>query len=164
MFLRVLQLTATLIAIGITLHTFAPQTVDAQAAPQDAAREHAAIRAVLTDQQTAWNRGDVRTFMKGYWNSPELTFASSNGFVRGWEPVAARYERDYPNQAVMGQLDFSDLEIRILGPEAALVLGKWHLHRASGDVGGIFSLVFQKFPEGWRIIHDHTSSIAAPKS
>jgi ketosteroid isomerase-like protein len=164
MFLRVLQLTAALIGIGIISHALAPQQVDAQSAPPAAATVQAAIRAVLTNQQTAWNRGDVRTFMKGYWNSPELTFAGSNGFVRGWEPVAARYERDYPNQAVMGQLDFSDLEIRILGPEAALVLGKWHLQRASGDVGGIFSLVFQKFPEGWRIIHDHTSSVAAPKS
>jgi uncharacterized protein (TIGR02246 family) len=164
MFLRVLQLTAALISIGIVFHALTPQKVEAQSAPPAAAKDQTAIRAVLTDQQTAWNRGDVRTFMKGYWNSPELTFAGSNGFVRGWEPVAARYERDYPNQAMMGQLDFSDLEIRILGPEAALVLGKWHLHRASGDVGGIFSLVFQKFPEGWRIIHDHTSSVAAPKS
>jgi len=164
MFLRVLQLSAALIGIGFVSHALAPQKVDAQSAPPTAAREQAAIRAVLTDQQTAWNRGDVRAFMKGYWNSPELTFAGSNGFVRGWEPVASRYERDYPNQAMMGQLDFSDLEIRILGPEAALVLGKWHLHRASGDLGGIFSLVFQKFPEGWRIIHDHTSSVAAPKS
>jgi uncharacterized protein (TIGR02246 family) len=164
MFLRMLQLTAALIGIGIVSHALAPQKVDAQAAPPAAAREQAAIRAVLTDQQTAWNRGDVRAFMKGYWNSPELTFAGSSGLVRGWEPVAARYERDYPNQATMGRLDLSDLEIRILGPEAALILGEWHLQRASGDVGGIFSLVFQKFPEGWRIIHDHTSSIAAPKS
>ena len=164
MLLRVLQLTAALTGIGIVSHALTPQTIDAQGVAPAVAREQAAIRAVLTDQQTAWNRGDVRTFMKGYWNSPELTFAGSNGFVRGWEPVAARYERDYPNQVVMGQLDFSELEIRILGPEAALVLGKWHLKRASGDVGGIFSLVFQKFPEGWRIIHDHTSSIATPKS
>jgi uncharacterized protein (TIGR02246 family) len=164
MLLRVLQLTAALIGIGIASHALRSQTVDTQAATPAVATEQAAIRAVLTEQQTAWNRGDVRTFMKGYWNSPELTFAGNNGFVRGWEPVAARYERDYPNQAVMGQLDFSELEIRILGPEAALVLGKWHLQRASGDVGGIFSLVLQKFPEGWRIIHDHTSSIAAPKS
>src|SRR5580700_2803241 len=127
MFLRVLQLSAALIGIGFVSHALAPQKVDAQSAPPTAAREQAAIRAVLTDQQTAWNRGDVRAFMKGYWNSPELTFAGSNGFVRGWEPVASRYERDYPNQAMMGQLDLSDLEIRILGPEAALILGEWHL-------------------------------------
>jgi ketosteroid isomerase-like protein len=58
----------------------------------------------------------------------------------------------------MGKLEFSDLEIRQLGPEAALVLGRWHLERQSDEVGGVFSLVFQRFPEGWRIIHDHTSA------
>jgi beta-aspartyl-peptidase (threonine type) len=44
-----------------------------------------------------------------------------------------------------------------LGKNAALVLGRWHLKRDSGELGGIFTLVFQQFPNGWRIIHDHTS-------
>ena len=56
-------------------------------------------------------------------------------------------------------LQFSQLEFRFLGPDAALVLGHWHLTRKSGDVGGVFSLVWQRFPEGWRIIHDHTSAV-----
>jgi ketosteroid isomerase-like protein len=58
----------------------------------------------------------------------------------------------------MGHLEFSELEVRPLGPDAALVLGKWHITRAAGDVGGIFTLVLQKFPEGWRITHDHTTA------
>ena len=119
--------------------------------------DRAAIVAVLTSQQTDWNKGDIRSFMAGYWNSSELTFAGTRGFTRGWEPVLARYEKNYADKAAMGTLDFSELEVRQLGPEAALVLGKWHLQRQAGDVGGIFTLVFQKFPEGWRIIHDHTT-------
>jgi ketosteroid isomerase-like protein len=125
-------------------------------------REHAAIRAVLSGQQNAWNRGDVAAFMQGYWNSPQLSFASSSGFVRGWDKVTNRYKQNYPDRASMGKLDFSDLEVHTLGPDAALVLGKWHLQRASADVGGIFSLVFQRFPEGWLIVHDHTSVVANP--
>lgn len=121
---------------------------------------NAEIRAVLNEQQAAWNRGDVEGFMKGYWNSPDLTFAGSNGVTRGWEPVMARYRRNYPDAAAMGHLDFSDIEIRLLGSDAALVLGRWHLKRASDEPGGVFTLVFQKFPEGWRIIHDHTSADA----
>ena len=117
----------------------------------------AAIVAVLTSQQNDWNKGDIRGFMAGYWNSSELTFAGTRGFTRGWEPVLARYEKSYVDKAAMGTLDFSELEIRQLGPEAAFVLGKWHLQRQGGDVGGIFTLVFQKFPAGWRIIHDHTT-------
>ena len=117
-----------------------------------------AIRAVLTYQQAAWNRGDIDTFMKGYWNSPELSFAGSNGVTRGWEPVMARYRKNYPDAAAMGHLDFSEIEIRMLGNDAALVLGRWHLKRANDEPGGVFTLVFQRFPEGWRIIHDHTSA------
>ncbi len=126
-------------------------------------QDQTAIRQVLTEQCEAWNRGDVAAFMKGYWNSPEVTFAGGSGFVKGWEPVTARYKTQYPDQAAMGKLDFSELQIRPLGPDAALVLGKWHLNRASGDVGGIFSLVFQRMSDGWRIVHDHTS-VVPPRS
>lgn len=118
------------------------------------------IRAVLAEQQSAWNRGDVETFMRGYWNSPDLTFAGSSGVTRGWEPVMERYRRNYPDVAAMGHLDFSELEIHLLGNDAALVLGRWHLKRANDEPGGFFTLVFQRFPEGWRIIHDHTSADA----
>lgn len=116
-----------------------------------------AIRKVLSAQQSDWNHGDIRAFMAGYWNSPEITFAGSKGFTRGWQPVLERYEKTYAGKEAMGTLDFSELEIRPLGPDAALVLGRWHLQRQAGDVGGIFTLVFRRFPEGWRIVHDHTT-------
>lgn len=133
-------------------------------APADAREaDRKTILRVLTDQQTAWNAGDVRAFLEGYWHSEELTFAGSSGVSRGWEGVRARYEKNYPNRAAMGTLDFSGLEYRFLGADAALVLGKWHLKRDSGDVGGVFSLVWQRFPEGWRIVHDHTSAVVETK-
>jgi len=120
-----------------------------------------AINDVLRAQQAAWNRGDVDAFLVGYWPSPELTFSGSSGVSRGWDGVLARYKKSYPNHAAMGQLEFSDLEFRFLGPDAALVLGQWHLKRESGDIGGVFTLVWQKFPDGWKIIHDHTSAVGA---
>ncbi len=123
-----------------------------------------AISAVLNAQQTTWNRGDVDAFLGGYWHSPELTFSGSSGVARGWDGVLTRYKKNYPDRAAMGQLDFSDLEFRFLGPDAALVLGRWHLKRERDDLGGVFTLVWQRFPEGWKIIHDHTSAVAAPKS
>lgn len=120
-----------------------------------------AIVALLNAQRDDWNRGDIRAFMAGYWNSPELTFAGSKGFTHGWEPVLERYEKTYADHAAMGKLDFSELEVRPLGPDAAFVLGHWHLQRQMGDVGSIFTLVLQKFPEGWRIVHDHTTQSPA---
>jgi ketosteroid isomerase-like protein len=119
-----------------------------------------AIVAVLNAQESAWNRGDVTEFMQGYWNSPEVSFAGSNGITRGWKDLLARYQKSYPDQKAMGHLDFSDLEVRPLGKDAALALGRWHLKRDADELGGVFSLVFQRFPEGWKIIHDHTSADA----
>ena len=116
------------------------------------------VKALLLQQQADWNRGDVTAFMHGYWDSPELTFAGSTSFTRGWKPVLERYQHSYPDKAAMGHLDFSDLEIRPLGSDAALVLGRWHLTKDSGASGGIFTLVLQHFPEGWRIVHDHTNA------
>lgn len=121
-----------------------------------------AITAVLSAQQAAWNRGDVDAFLVGYWHSSELTFSGSSGVSRGWDGVLARYKKTYPDRATMGQLDFSDLEFRFLGPDAALVLGRWHLKREN-EVGGVFSLVWQRFPDGWKIVHDHTSAVAQQK-
>jgi uncharacterized protein (TIGR02246 family) len=122
-------------------------------------RDGAAIETVLTTQQRAWNEGNADAFLDGYWRSEELTFSGSQGVSRGWNGVRERYKKSYPDRATMGKLDFSGLEFRGLGPDAALVLGRWHLVREKGDVGGVFSLVFQRFPEGWKIIHDHTSVV-----
>jgi len=126
--------------------------------------DRAAIEAVLNAQEAAWNRGDVDAFLTGYWHSAELTFSGSGGIARGWDGVLARYKKNYPDRAAMGQLDFSSLEIRFLGPDAALVLGRWYLKREKGDIGGVFSLVWERFPDGWKIVHDHTSAVEATAS
>lgn len=125
--------------------------------------DKAAITSVLASQQSAWNEGKVDAFLEGYWHSDELTFSGSSGVARGFNAVRERYLKSYPDRQAMGKLDFSELEIRMLdqSASAALVLGHWHLSREKGDVGGVFSLVFQRFPEGWRIIHDHTSVVPA---
>ena len=139
------------------LGQFSPQADDWQ-------RDRAAITGALTAQQEAWNRGDVDAFLRGYWRSPELTFSGSGGIARGWDGVLARYKEHYPNREAMGKLEFSALEFRFLGSDAALVLGHWHLARQKGDVGGVFSLVLERFPEGWRIIHDHTSEVPSGRT
>jgi ketosteroid isomerase-like protein len=119
-----------------------------------------AIQGVIDAQQRAWNQGEIEAFLRGYWRSPELTFAGSNGVTRGWDAVLVRYKEAYPDRAAMGQLSFSELEFRFLGADGALVLGRWHLERANRSIGGVFSLVWQRVPEGWRIVHDHTSVVA----
>ena len=130
-----------------------------RASPRSTTGPETAVRAILDAQQSAWNEGKVDVFLEGYWKSDGLTFSGSQGITRGFAGVQERYRRSYPDRQTMGKLDFTDLEVRVLNPDAALVLGHWHLTREKGDIGGVFSLVFQRFPEGWRIIHDHTSAV-----
>jgi hypothetical protein len=131
------------------------------AAQEKAQGVDAALRGLLAAQAADWNRGDIDAFMRGYWNSPEITFAGTSGISRGWQTVLDHYHKNYPDRATMGHLDFGEIEITPLGNDAALILGRWHLSRDAGPVGGIFTLVARRFPEGWRIIHDHTSADAA---
>jgi len=122
-----------------------------------------AIRAVLDAQVVAWNSGDIEGFMEGYWRSPKLTFSSGGDVTRGWDATLQRYKKKYQSEgAEMGKLTFRDLEIESLGPEAALVRGRWQLVRTKDKPGGVFSLVLRKLPEGWRIVHDHTSAAESP--
>ena len=118
-----------------------------------------AIRAVLEMQQAAWNRGDVEAFMSGYESSEDTTFVSAS-VTRGYQKVLDSYHRRDPTKEKMGQLTFSDIQIRLLGTDYGSVIGRWHLDRsaeAGGDVGGIYTLLFRKTAQGWKIILDHTS-------
>lgn len=114
------------------------------------------IRKVMQEQADAWNRGDIEGFMRGYWNSDKLVFVSST-VTRGWQPTLERYKKSYDSREKMGTLTFSDLEITVLSKDAAVVLGSWALQRANDNPKGKFTLIFRKFKDGWRIVHDHTS-------
>jgi uncharacterized protein (TIGR02246 family) len=116
------------------------------------------IRAVISAQQVAWNRGDIETFMKGYWRSDGTVFVSGDEVTRGWQTVYDRYKAKYSNREKMGTLTFSELEISALGPDSAVALGRWELKRAQDNPHGRFTLIFRRTPEGWRIVHDHTSA------
>jgi ketosteroid isomerase-like protein len=122
--------------------------------------DKAAVEHILRIQQEAWNRHDLDGFMVGYWNSPELTFFSDAKENHGWQAALDRYQARYASPGhEMGKLDFSELRIEVLGPEAAFVRGAWHLTMSDGKTPhGMFTLVFRKFPDGWKIVHDHTSS------
>lgn len=125
------------------------------------ATDAAAIRSVLERQQTAWNRGDIESFMaEGYWHSEELSFYSGGRVSKGFDNVLAGYIKRYrEGGAETGQLDFSDLDIAVLSADAALVRGRWKVDfSAKNDAGGLFTLLFRKTDGAWRIVHDHTSS------
>jgi beta-aspartyl-peptidase (threonine type) len=121
--------------------------------------DKAAIQKVLDEQVVAWNKGDLKSFMAGYWNSPDLSFSSGKDKTRGWQATYERYQKRYQSEGrEMGKLTFSELEIDMLGPNSAYVRGRWQLVTRREKPGGLFTLIFKRLPEGWRIVHDHTSS------
>lgn len=123
-----------------------------------------AIRAVLEAQQQSWNAGDIDNFMLGYAQGDTTRFASGDRVLLGWQQVLERYKTAYSSRAAMGTLDFSEIDIVAMGREHALAFGRWRLKRDLGDLNGLFTLVFQKTRQGWRIVHDHTSKADTPGS
>jgi len=118
-----------------------------------------AIRKLLEAQVADWNRGDIAAFMKSYDNSPETTFVGER-VLKGYSSVLARYKHQYPDRGAMGQLRFTELEVRMLSTEHGVVTGRFSLtriHEAGGPAAGVFSLVLRHTNTGWKIIHDHTS-------
>jgi beta-aspartyl-peptidase (threonine type) len=117
------------------------------------------VRAVLEQQVADWNKGDLDGFLAGYWNSPKVVFQSGGQRLDGWEAMRDRYRRRYQAEGrAMGRLAFSALDIVPLGPEAVLARGQWRLTMPDGtQPGGLFTVIFRKLPEGWKIVHDHTS-------
>lgn len=128
------------------------------------AGEEEDVRAVLEAQAEAWNRGDIEAFMEGYWKSDQLRFASGGSVTTGWEETLESYQRRYDTPEKMGRLSFSKLDIRLLSESSALAFGHWRLKRREGNLGGVFTLVFEKIGSDWRIVHDHTSEDPLPLS
>jgi ketosteroid isomerase-like protein len=115
------------------------------------------IKLVMKFQESAWNRGDIPGYMKGYWNSDSLLFIGSKGPTYGYTKTLTNYLKSYPTRDKMGQLTFDFVKIEILSNTQAFVVGKWHLKRKDDDVGGHFTLLWRKIDGEWKIVVDHSS-------
>jgi beta-aspartyl-peptidase (threonine type) len=145
-----------------------PRTLAAVAlvlyAPLASAADADLVKAVLTQQADAWNKGDLNTFLDTYWKSDDLVFFSGGTVSKGHKAVSDRYHKRYKADGKeMGKLAFTDLEVEMLGADAAVVRGKWKLELKAEKPDGLFTLVVKKLPGGWKIVHDHTSASEPPK-
>ena len=120
-------------------------------------KDEAAIRQLMADQTTAWNRGSLDDFMKGYWNNDSLVFIGKNGPTYGYKNALTNYKKNYDSPDKMGQLTFTLLEIDRLSPDYYFVIGKFALKRKVGDLAGTYTLLFRKINGHWKVIVDHTS-------
>ncbi|MBI1287972.1 MAG: DUF4440 domain-containing protein [Flavobacteriales bacterium] len=122
--------------------------------PNDSEKQ---IRQVLAEQQDCWNQGDLECFMQGYWKSDSLKFIGRSGINYGWQATLDNYKKSYPDKAAMGTLNFEILSLEPLGSDHYLVTGKWKLTRQSDEPHGLFTLIWQRFGDEWKIIYDHSS-------
>src|SRR5438270_7433313 len=156
--------TAFIIAAIVPGSGFTPSPSPAEARPPapsptpTQAENEAEIRQVLKAQQLAWNRGEIERFMESYWRSRDTVFISGDTIKHGWQTVHDRYRSRYSDPEKMGQLTFSELEVRMFGYDGAMASGRWKLERAHDQPHGCFTLIFRKTPDGWKIVHDHTST------
>jgi len=125
--------------------------------------DRAAITSVLDNQIAAWNRGDLPSYMDGYARTPALVFTSGGDIRRGWQEALNHYQSRYAiDPKAMGTLEFQIDSIDPVGADGAVVLGHWELTGTAHPGRGVFTLVLERRPEGWRIIHDHTSLSHSP--
>jgi len=119
-------------------------------------KDEAIIQSILEQQTVEWNKGNLEGFMSGYWQNDSLMFINNNGISYGWQRALDNYKKGYPDTASMGKLNFNLLQIKRLSADYFFVIGKWHLTRSIGDVGGAFTLVICKIKGRWIITADHS--------
>lgn len=115
------------------------------------------IRSILNRQTQDWNRGDIQSFMHGYWENDSLMFIGKNGVTYGYQTTLNNYKKNYPDTTAMGKLQFQILQVKPQGEGYYFVLGKWMLKRSIGDLSGHYTLIFRKIKGEWVIISDHSS-------
>lgn len=120
-------------------------------------KDETAIRNILAQQTIAWNGGDIENFMQPYWHNDSLMFIGKSGITYGWQKTLEKYKTGYPDAAAMGKLDFTILQAKRLSVMYFSIVGKWHLARTTGDIGGYFTLLFKKIKNAWVIVQDHSS-------
>ncbi len=142
-------------AIIATLLIFSSSFFSNQIQAQD--KDELAIRKILASQTEQWNKGNIASFMNGYWKSDSLLFVGKSGANFGYQKTLDNYYKGYPDTAAMGKLNFDLIQVKRLSPEYFFVLGKWHLKRSIGDIGGAYTLLFRKIKGEWVIVVDHSS-------
>lgn len=115
------------------------------------------IQHVMDKQQEAWNRGDIKGFMDGYWASDSLRFIGKRGITYGWQATLENYQKSYPGSEAMGKLQFTNLTMELTGDSSAYVIGKWQLFRTADTLSGHYSLLWKQLNGKWLIVADHSS-------
>ncbi len=130
--------------------------IAANAAPADV--ENAAILKVVADMEQAWNRGDFPGYMAAFEN-PSVVFVSNGKIQSGWQGTLDHYVRDYGGAVERrGTVHFYDIRIDMISPDAAMLIGHFHLERPEHPQEGINTRLMRKIGGRWVIAMNHVSA------
>ncbi len=105
-----------------------------------------------------WNKGDVENYMNiCYPKREDVLMQSSNSRIYGFTKLYEMYVKVFKNEETRGVLSFSDIEVKVITSETVMEIGKFTLDFKDGKKrSGYYTALLKKFPEGWRIVHDHS--------
>jgi len=131
----------------------------APASPSDQVALRKQIGAQLERAAADWNRGDLQGFLSDYARESTTTFVDGRRARHGFDFIRNNYSGRFAPGARRDSLHFEEVEARRLSPTLALVTARYILQRRGATTAsGPFTLVMELRPEGWRILHDHSSS------
>lgn len=123
----------------------------------DWSADEARIRALSQASTDAWNKGDLKGHLAIYME--DMTFMTRNGPRPGVEPLEKSFAEKYFKDGRPKQtLSFDNNTLRRLGPDAVLETGRFTLTGGGEpEQSGWFTLIWVRTPQGWRVLHDHSS-------
>ena len=168
--MKKLALVVSLVFLNLSVglgQTKAPATKPAPAATPTPATAPAtetgpqAVRAAFNKLLEGIRHADVKMVTGVYWNSPQLNLFNYNGTVtKGWEQMRKNRESSYPEIKDV-KLEARDVNITMLGVNAALVTCVWtqsqNYKGTPETASGRMTLVFKKVGPAWKAIHLHSS-------
>ena len=113
----------------------------------------------MAAQESSWNNGNLDGFMLPYWKSDSLMFVGKSGITKGWNKTLLNYKKSYPSKEEMGNLNFKNIDYKIIDNKSVLITGKWLLIRNNelGNLSGYYTLLWKKLNDSWVIVYDHSS-------
>jgi ketosteroid isomerase-like protein len=150
---------AALVFCAFSWVALAPRAQQQKDGLYTASHQQLDVVKIVVAQENAWNSGDLDGFLSPLKDDPE-TQAMLASPVKGVANIRAAFRINYPNRESMGMVAYSSVEARELGENYALATGKYHLERSrkgGGPADGTFTEVFEKTPQGWKIIFSETT-------
>lgn len=155
----------TVISFGGLAMTASAQSASSVVAAATTASVTRQIEPLLTEMMAAANAHDTDRYMMAFMRGPDVVFAFNGTIIQGWADLDAQQLKWWNN----GKSDVVYAErgapvITVLARDAAVVTMGLDSHRtmANGQAvtgTAVVTMVWQKRPEGWRVVQAHESTI-----